>query len=103
MVDKGSVLTWDFDVTKGACEFIILRTPKVVQPEEVKQYSPGLATGLSALSPTGFMAAATGAHQNNPVAFDRSMELGVDVFIEEKAILCQEGDSVQVSEGLLDP
>lgn len=98
VTSHGGVLTWDFDVVKGQCEFVLLRTNKIINPQDLPQTSP--ASALSALSPTGLLAAAGAGHQpsaNNPVLFDKSLTLGVDLFIAEKAQYFAEGDSIQGS------
>jgi len=33
--ESGCVLTWDFDVARGECEFVLLRSNKVMLPEQV--------------------------------------------------------------------
>lgn len=95
MLAKGSVLTWDFDIVKGSCEFQILRIDKIIQSDDLpSQSSPN---ALSALSPTGLITAAGvgGVQANTPLALDRNLVLGLDVFIEEKSIACSEGESIQ--------
>jgi hypothetical protein len=97
VVTKGSVLTWDFDVVKGSCEFQILRVDKLIHVDDLPaQSSP---SALSALSPTGLISSAGvgAAHSNTPLAFDRNLVLGLDVFIEEKLVTCCEGESIQGS------
>lgn len=37
VTENGCMLTWDFDIPRGECEFVLLRTPKIVHPEEVKE------------------------------------------------------------------
>lgn len=35
--EAGCVLTWDFDVARGECEFVLLRSNKIMFPEQVRE------------------------------------------------------------------
>ncbi len=84
------MLTWDFDVVKGSCECCLFRTRRLIEPASLP---PQPSPPLGALSPGALVAAVGSPHD---VAFDRSLQLGQDLFIEAKALLCHEADSVQV-------
>uniref|UniRef100_A0A0K0DP65 CRAL-TRIO domain-containing protein n=1 Tax=Angiostrongylus cantonensis TaxID=6313 RepID=A0A0K0DP65_ANGCA len=90
MGSVGCVLTWDFDILKSECEFVVYHTPKVIQ-EAVTPHSPTM------LNPVEMV---TAAIANNPIPMilsDPSLTLGVDLTIEEAAMVFQEGDSMQGS------
>jgi hypothetical protein len=95
VASKGCVLTWDFDVIKGHCEFQLLRCPRIINPDTA--HSP--AQSPSALGPVDKVAAAIAGPSPNsqtPVAFDKTLQLGIDLTIEEKPVCFTEGDSMQV-------
>ncbi|VDK62164.1 unnamed protein product [Cylicostephanus goldi] len=80
----GCVLTWDFDILKSDCEFVVIQEP-VQTP-----HSPTM------LNPVEMV---TAAIANNPlpvILSDTSLTLGQDLTIEEKPVVFQEGDSMQV-------
>ncbi|MFH4976530.1 hypothetical protein AB6A40_003239 [Gnathostoma spinigerum] len=84
----GCVLTWDFDLLKGDCEFVVYYTER---PIEI-QSTP--------LSPVERMTAVIGS--STPTAFsalvsDPKLTLGIDLRIEEKPVQFTEGDSMQGS------
>ncbi|KRY45589.1 SEC14-like protein 1 [Trichinella britovi] len=86
VVDAGSVLTWDFDVVKGSCNFQLYYTTKLFPVEGPSSCS--VSTGFSSLSPSS----STGS--SHPLLVDRNLILGVDVFIQANDS-CDDGDSVQ--------
>ncbi|KJH42177.1 CRAL/TRIO domain protein [Dictyocaulus viviparus] len=90
VTSMGCVLTWDFDILKSECEFIVYHTPKIIQ-EAMTPHSPSM------LKPVEMV---TAAIANNPlpvVISDPSLTLGLDLTIEEKPVVFQEGDSMQGS------
>ncbi|KIH48601.1 hypothetical protein ANCDUO_21328, partial [Ancylostoma duodenale] len=90
IASSGCVLTWDFDILKSDCEFVVYHTPKVIQ-EAVIPHSPTM------LNPVEMV---TAAIANNPlpvISSDPSLTLGPDLTIEEKPVVFQEGDSMQGS------
>ncbi|XP_003369985.1 protein real-time [Trichinella spiralis] len=86
VVDAGSVLTWDFDVVKGSCNFQLYYTTKLFPVEGPSSCS--VSAGFSSLSPSS----STGS--SHPLLVDRNLILGVDVFIQASDS-CDDGDSVQ--------
>ena len=91
---SGCVLTWDFDVVKGNCEFLLYRADAIIQPETL---APPPSPPLGVLSPGALVAAIGDAHAHSPVAFNRSLKLGLDLFLDAKPMRAAEGDSVQGS------
>ncbi|CAJ0564051.1 unnamed protein product, partial [Mesorhabditis spiculigera] len=86
----GCVLTWDFDLIKSDCEFLVYHTSKLIS-EPVHPHSP------TVLHPVDMIAAAIDSAPQKDVYSDPSLTLGVDLTIEEKATLYIEGDSIQGS------
>ncbi|CDW51999.1 PRELI and CRAL TRIO domain containing protein [Trichuris trichiura] len=76
VADTGSVLTWDFDVIKGACSFCILFTERIIITDASNPSSAG-----------------SGGHS---LLADRTLTLGVDLIVLSNEH-CDEGDSVQGS------
>jgi hypothetical protein len=90
----GSVLTWDFDILKGDCEFVLYHTPKVLK-SVAQPHSP-------TLNPVERMTAAIGATSltgstNFPIASDPELKLGQELTVEEQPVFFSEGDSMQGS------
>lgn len=81
ITEASSVITWDFDVSKGDVIFNIYHSKRAPQPP--KKDSLG-AHGI----------ASPGAV--NAQLIDRSWVLGQDYSMVEKALTCREGESVQV-------
>lgn len=84
ITEASSVITWDFDVSKGDVVFNIYHSKRAPQPP--KKDTLG-AHGISSL----------GAAVNAQL-IDRSWVLGRDYSMVEKALTCREGESVQVRE-----
>ncbi|KHN86630.1 CRAL-TRIO domain-containing protein T23G5.2 [Toxocara canis] len=90
---KGCVLTWDFDVLKGECEFVLYYTEKTVDSCPTP-HSPSL------LSPVERVTAAIGSAPSVPISTilcDSKLTLGIDLSMEEKPVQFTEGDSMQGS------
>ncbi|ETN68996.1 hypothetical protein RB195_025957 [Necator americanus] len=90
IASSGCVLTWDFDILKSDCEFVVYHTPKVIQ-EAAIPHSPTMMNPVEMV---------TAAIANNPlpvILSDPSLTLGPDLTIEEKPVVFQEGDSMQGS------
>ncbi len=83
VASKGCVLTWDFDVIRGECEFLVLHTPRIISA------NGGLAQPHSpTLSPVEMVTAAI-AGTGTAVVADASLKLGQDLVIKEKPMTCQ--------------
>lgn len=76
-----SVITWDFDVSKGDVIFNIYHSKRAPQP--TKRDTLG-----------GHALASLGAA--NAQLIDRNWVLGKDYSMVERALTCKEGESVQV-------
>uniref|UniRef100_A0A914Z345 SEC14-like protein 1 n=1 Tax=Panagrolaimus superbus TaxID=310955 RepID=A0A914Z345_9BILA len=90
----GSVLTWDFDVLKGECEFLIYHTNK-----KLRQVTPQSPTSLNPVERvTAAIGSVTTTSTNNfTVALDPELKLNQDLTIQERPVLFCEGDSMQGS------
>ncbi|KAI6235202.1 SEC14-like protein 1 family protein [Aphelenchoides besseyi] len=89
----GSVLTWDIDVIKGACEFALYHTNKMIE-QPVQPHSP------SALNPVELVTAAISASSNStqPVIYSNpELKIGENLTLREKEVVLSEGDSMQGS------
>ncbi|XP_015801446.1 SEC14-like protein 1 [Nothobranchius furzeri] len=82
ITEASSVITWDFDVSKGDVVFNIYHSRRAPQPP--KRDTLG-AHGIASLGPV------------NTQLIDRSWVLGRDYSMVEKALICREGESVQGS------
>ncbi|XP_025086727.1 SEC14-like protein 1 isoform X4 [Pomacea canaliculata] len=78
---RGSVITWDFDILKGDVTFTVFRCKKSVSEGPHHQHHVSGATG------------GIGSVQY----IDKSMTVGVDLSIVEPPHICRDGDSVQGS------
>lgn len=78
-----SVITWDFDVSKGDVIFNIYHSKRA--PQAPRKDALG-AHGIT--SPGG----------NNVQLIDKSWTLGQDYSMVESPLTCREGESVQVSQ-----
>ncbi|XP_078316638.1 SEC14-like protein 5 isoform X2 [Crassostrea virginica] len=78
---KGSVITWDFDILKGDVTFTVLRCKRSISADPVHQHHVSTATG------------GIGSVQY----IDKSMQVGPDLSIVERPLICRDGDSVQGS------
>lgn len=94
VTSKGTVITWDFDIMRGQCEFLLLRTPKIIPPDSVGRPP---TPPHSALPPVAVAAAIDPRSPSGPVAFDKALQYGHNLFIDVKPIFCLEGDSMQGS------
>lgn len=75
--EASSVITWDFDVFKGDVTFNIYHSKRAPQPLG--------AHGITSL-----------AGPVNAQLIDKNWVLGQDYSMVEKALMCREGESVQV-------
>ncbi|XP_070703755.1 SEC14-like protein 1 [Pempheris klunzingeri] len=82
IAESSSVITWDFDVSKGDVIFNIYHSKRA--PQLPKKDSLG-AHGITSLGAV------------NAQLIDRSWVLGQDYSMVEKALTCREGESVQGS------
>ncbi|XP_035511517.1 SEC14-like protein 1 [Morone saxatilis] len=82
ITEASSVITWDFDVSKGDVIFNIYHSKRAPQPP--KKDTLG-AHGITSLGVV------------NAQVIDRSWLLGKDYSMVEKALTCREGESVQGS------
>ena len=80
---KGSVITWDFDILKGDVTFTVLRCRQHPTAEPHEHHISGAVGGI-------------GSKQY----IDKHTVVGVDVSIVEAPTVCRDGDSVQVSDFL---
>lgn len=87
ITEASSVITWDFDVSKGDVIFNIYHSKRA--PQLPKKDSLG-AHGITSLGAV------------NAQLIDRSWVLGQDYSMVEKAFTCREGESVQVREKMLE-
>lgn len=81
IAEASSVITWDFDVSKGDVIFNLFHSKRAPQPQ--KRDTLG-AHGIPSLGAV------------NAQLIDRSWVLGKDYSMVEKALICREGESVQV-------
>lgn len=87
ITEASSVITWDFDVSKGDVVFNIYHSKRI--PQLPKKDTLG-AHGITSL---GSM---------NAQLIDKSWVLGQDYSMVEKALVCREGESIQVRPKLLE-
>lgn len=78
---KGSVITWDFDILKGDVTFTVLRCKRSISADPVHQHHVSTATG--GIGSVQFI--------------NKNMQVGPDLSIVERPLICRDGDSVQVS------
>uniref|UniRef100_A0A3P8P617 SEC14 like lipid binding 1 n=1 Tax=Astatotilapia calliptera TaxID=8154 RepID=A0A3P8P617_ASTCA len=79
ITEASSVITWDFDVSKGDVVFNIYHSRRAPQPPRKETH------GIASLGAV------------NPQLIDKSWVLGQDYSTVEKALMCREGESVQGS------
>lgn len=82
ITEASSVITWDFDVSKGDVIFNIFHSKRAPQPPKRDTLGAHGITSLGAV---------------NTQLIDRSWMLGKDYSMVEKALTCREGESVQGS------
>lgn len=78
---RGSVITWDFDILKGDVTFTVFRCKQSVSQDSLHQHHVSGATG------------SIGCVQY----INKNMTVGVDLSIVEPPHICRDGDSVQGS------
>lgn len=81
ITEASSVITWDFDVSKGDVIFNIYHSKRLPQPPKKDTLATHGITSLGAV---------------NAQLIDKSWVLGQDYSLVEKALTCREGESVQV-------
>ncbi|MEQ2176210.1 hypothetical protein GOODEAATRI_025735, partial [Goodea atripinnis] len=81
ITEASSVITWDFDVSKGDVLFNIYHSKRAPQPPKKDSLGAHGITSLGAV---------------NAQLIDKSWVLGKDYSMVEKALTCREGESVQV-------
>ncbi|XP_073350460.1 SEC14-like protein 1 [Pagrus major] len=82
ITEASSVITWDFDVSKGDVIFNIYHSKRAPQPPKKDTLGAHGITSLGAV---------------NTQLIDRNWVLGKDYSMVEKALTCREGESVQGS------
>ncbi|XP_070837139.1 SEC14-like protein 1 [Chaetodon trifascialis] len=82
ITEASSVITWDFDVSKGDVIFNIYHSKRAPQPPKKDTLAAHGITSLGAV---------------NAQLIDKSWVLGKDYSMVEKALTCREGESVQGS------
>uniref|UniRef100_A0A915D8G2 CRAL-TRIO domain-containing protein n=1 Tax=Ditylenchus dipsaci TaxID=166011 RepID=A0A915D8G2_9BILA len=90
----GCVLTWDFDVIKGECEFVLYHSGKVIK-QNAQPTSPNPVERVTAV-----IASTSLLSSSSPpfvVAVDPNLKLGPEISIQEKPVIFGEGDSMQGS------
>uniref|UniRef100_A0AAF5PGN5 CRAL-TRIO domain-containing protein n=2 Tax=Wuchereria bancrofti TaxID=6293 RepID=A0AAF5PGN5_WUCBA len=88
---EGCVLTWDFDILKGECEFLIYYTEKQVEANTTPN-SPSVLTSVERVT-----AAIGNTVTNSALLCDPKLTIGVNLKLEEKPVQFTEGDSMQGS------
>ncbi|CAG9533467.1 unnamed protein product [Cercopithifilaria johnstoni] len=81
---EGCVLTWDFDILKGECEFLIYYTEKQVETATTSN-SPSVLTSIGSTL------------TNSALLCDSKLTIGVSLKLEERPVQFTEGDSMQGS------
>lgn len=81
ITEASSVITWDFDVSKGDVIFHIYHSKRPPQPQKKDTLGAHGITSLGAVSAQ---------------LIDKSWVLGQDYSLVEKALTCREGESIQV-------
>lgn len=87
ITEASSVITWDFDVSKGDVIFNIYHSKRAPQPQKKDTLGTHALTSLGAV---------------NAQLIDRSWVLGKDYSMVERAFTCKEGESVQVGNEMVD-
>nr|CRZ25908.1 Bm5958 [Brugia malayi] len=88
---EGCVLTWDFDILKGECEFLIYYTEKQVEAN-ITPNSPSVLTSVERVT-----AVIGNTVTNSALLCDPKLTIGVNLKLEEKPVQFTEGDSMQGS------
>lgn len=84
--DKGSVITWDFDVMKHDVVFSVFRTR---DPVRSKSSAPASGGTVSA-----------GTEPEHHSFIGRGWKEGTDYFRVEAPIVCHDGESIQVNKNM---
>ena len=78
---RGSVITWDFDILKGDVTFTVFRYKCGTLPSE-PYHQHHVHSAMGGIGSVQFI--------------DKSMQVGKDLTIVEPPHICRDGDSVQV-------
>lgn len=87
ITEASSVITWDFDVSKGDVIFNIYHSKRAPQPPKKDSLGAHTLTSLGAI---------------NIQLIDKSWVLGKDYSMVERSLICKEGESVQVQDTYVD-
>lgn len=96
--DKGSVITWDFDVMKHDVMFCVFRTAEAVRRKggPPKNPSSTLVAGTKDLGGSAFAMTASGDPEQH-TNIGRGWTEGKEYFRAEAPIVCHDGESIQGS------
>jgi hypothetical protein len=86
--DKGSVITWDFDVMRHDVVFSVFRTR---DPVVRKKTPPTTPTTLGTFNIGG-----VASDPEHHTSIGRGWKEGVDYFRVETPVICHDGESIQV-------
>ena len=76
---KGSVVTWDFDILKGDVTFTLMRCRHTFSAQPHEHHVTGASNGVGSVQ-----------------YIDKHWTVGIDVSIVEPPLVCRDGDSIQV-------
>lgn len=79
MPQKGSVITWDFDILKGDVTFTLMRCRHTFSAQPHEHHMTGASNGVGSVQ-----------------YIDKHWTVGIDVSIVEPPLVCRDGDSIQV-------
>lgn len=82
ITEASSVITWDFDVSKGDVIFTIYHSRRAPQVPKKDTLGPHTLTSIGTV---------------NSQVIDKNWMLGRDYSMVERALVCNEGESVQAS------
>lgn len=87
ITEASSVITWDFDVSKGDVVFTIYHSRRAPLAPKKDTLGSHALTSLGTVSVQ---------------VIDKSWTLGKDYSMVERALTCNESESVQVRDGMMD-
>lgn len=93
ITDRGSVITWDFDVMRHDVVFTVFRLKVPIQNKTPAITTPSLASSFN------FQGSNNHHHSESEhkSVIDKNMQEGVDYFKVENPIVCHDGESIQGS------
>ncbi|CAD5216999.1 unnamed protein product [Bursaphelenchus okinawaensis] len=91
----GCVLTWDFDVIKGSCEFVVYHTNKAID-QPVQPSSPTSLNPVERLT-NAIESVSLGSPPHSVIQAAPDLKLGEDITVQEQPVILSEGDSMQGS------